>query len=327
MCLYPMLGIQVGLTEKGKPNYHLIPYSDPDYRKYAADERYIQIPCGVCIECRLKKSRDWATRMMLERQYHDESYFLTLTYDDDKMPLSYVPDMETGEAIEVGTLVVKDVQDFMKRLRRHLEYRNLPQIRFYACGEYGSQTHRPHYHLIVFGLHLDDIKEFKRSKLGFPYYISDTIAKLWPYGYHLICNVTWDTCAYVARYVTKKLGGDYKEFYDIFNIQPEFSVMSRKPGIAKQYFDEHKDDIYKMDELFLKLHDGGKKVKPPQYYDRLYDVEHHDRLEAIKEDRRRTAEMIQQLKDRNTTLSPEEQNIMRERLMKKRLEMLVRPDI
>lgn len=344
MCLNPLHGFRIGTTPAGKADLKIcgreivaIEKVEGDWKKYVslsfvqhpmkAITEYIDIPCGQCIECRLAYSRDWATRMMLEAQYHESSYFLTLTYDDEHVPPSYYPDPETGEAIRSLTLKKKDMQDFMKRLRRRLEYADKPPIRFYGCGEYGTDTHRPHYHIIVFGLELDDLKPLKTSSLGFPYYTSQLIEDCWPQGYSMVCNVSWDTCAYVARYVTKKWTGDFKEFYEQFNIQPEFSLMSRKPGIAKQYFDEHKEDIYHFDEIFLTLSDGGKTARPPRYYDRLFDLENPEIMSLVKDKRKSYTDQMNLLRQMNTTLSEEEQLSARKDLMIKKYNMLPRKEI
>lgn len=341
-CLNPLKGWQIGVNPSGKPNYH-ITSRDVDFLQYVsgawrngyAGQAYsgkiisnsIDVPCGHCIECRLKYSRDWATRMMLEAQYHESSYFVTLTYDDLHVPKSYYPDLDTGEAIPSLTLVKKDLQGFIKRLRRRLEYLKRPQIRFYGCGEYGTSTHRPHYHIVVFGLCLDDLEQLKVSSQGFPYYRSKLIEECWPFGFSMVCDVSWDTCAYVARYVTKKWTGDYKDFYSTFNILPEFSLMSLKPGIARRYFDEHKDDIYRFDELYLKCSDGGKTVQPCSYFDRLYDLENPELMQAVKDRRKKRGEERQRMVDANTSLSFEERLQVRQDLYEKRLLMLKRKEI
>ena len=341
-CLNPLKGWQIGVNPSGKPNYH-ITSRDVDFLQYVsgawrngyAGQAYsgkiisnsIDVPCGHCIECRLKYSRDWATRMMLEAQYHESSYFVTLTYDDLHVPKSYYPDPDTGEAIPSLTLVKKDLQGFIKRLRRRLEYLKRPQIRFYGCGEYGTSTHRPHYHIVVFGLCLDDLEQLKVSSQGFPYYRSKLIEECWSFGFSMVCDVSWDTCAYVARYVTKKWTGDYKDFYSTFNILPEFSLMSLKPGIARRYFDEHKDDIYRFDELYLKCSDGGKTVQPCSYFDRLYDLENPELMQAVKDRRKKRGEERQRMVDANTSLSFEERLQVRQDLYEKRLLMLKRKEI
>lgn len=341
-CLSPLKGFAVGVNPSGRPDYKVCS-ADTDF-VYELDGRWypghdlgersnhivresIMIPCGQCIECRLNYSRNWANRMMLEAQYHEFSYFLTLTYDDFHVPLSYFPDPDTGEALPAMTLVKRDMQAFMKRLRRRLEYVGRPQIRFYGCGEYGTFTKRPHYHIIVFGLVLDDLERLKTSKLGFPYFRSKLIEECWPNGYSMVCNVSWETCAYVARYVTKKFTGDYKDFYETFNLTPEFSLMSRKPGIGRQYYEDHKDEMYQTDEMFVSTATGGKTVKPAPYYDKLYDLEQPDLLAKVKMVRRDRAEHAEELRQQQTTLSMDEQQEARYKLLLRRYEMLKREDV
>ena len=297
------------------------------YDKLLILDRVQLIPCGQCIECRLNKSREWAVRMMLEAKYHESSYFVTLTYDNDHVPISYYGDPDTGEAQVSLTLKFEDLRSFWKQLRRKLSYRGLPKIRYYACGEYGSETHRPHYHAIIFGLQLDDLEPDRKSRLGHQYYRSEFLADTWKHGFVGVSPISFETCAYVARYVTKKWTGDYAEFYDHFNILPEFSTMSRRPGIAWQYFDEHKDDIYEFDEINLSLINMGKTVKPPRYFDKLYDVEEPVKMALIKENREDVAYLADQLRQRQTTLSREEQFAARAELFKKRYDMLPRKEI
>ena len=114
----------------------------------------VPLPCGQCIGCRIDYSRQWANRCLLELKYHDSAWFCTFTYDDDHVPRTYYPDPETGEAIPALTLQKRDFQLLMKRIRKKFEN---DKIRFFMSGEYGSQTFRPHYHAILFGLHLDDL--------------------------------------------------------------------------------------------------------------------------------------------------------------------------
>jgi hypothetical protein len=99
--------------------------------------KFIQLPCGQCIGCRLAHSRDWATRCVHEAHMHDHNCFITLTYSPENLP-------------EGGTLVRKHFTDFMKRLRKALAVDDI-SIRFFGCGEYGSKLERPHYHAIIFG--------------------------------------------------------------------------------------------------------------------------------------------------------------------------------
>ncbi len=264
----------------------------------------IQVPCGQCIGCRIDRSRQWANRCMLELQYHDSAYFVTLTYDDFHVPKSYYPDSETGEAHTSLTLCKRDFQLWMKRLRK--KFSN-DKIRFFACGEYGGQTKRPHYHAILFGLHLYDLVKYKTVKEGdayYTYYNSPSLQATWPNGFVVVGEVTWETCAYVARYVTKKLSGPQAKFYEQFNLVPEFSDMSRRPGIARQYYDDHGKDIYDHAYINLSTAKGGRKFKPPRYFDRLFDIDCPGALDELKERRKRNAQSVLEAKMKRTNLSP-----------------------
>lgn len=161
------------LTENGKPRLRVfgasanIDLNDPEL---------IRIPCGRCIGCRLEYSRQWANRCLLELEYHKEACFVTLTYDDDHVPISRYPDPATGEALPCLTLRKRDFQLFMKRFRKAL---GDVQIRFFAAGEYGRQTFRPHYHAIIFGWKPKDLIFYKQSEAGFMYYNSPFMDKIW----------------------------------------------------------------------------------------------------------------------------------------------------
>lgn len=327
-CYHPLKAFKVGTTKNGKDDLKVVPYSvdhlelvelngkrsiikdyepvdwsfcPPGHIKYFTD--FVEIPCGKCIGCRLDYSRQWANRLMLENAYHTVSYFVTLTYDNYYLEknckrLKYAVDGE--DPIVSYSLVKRDFQLFMKRLRKHFKDAD---IRYYACGEYGSKTKRPHYHAILFGVPFDDLVYYKRNFEGDSYFVSETLAKLWPYGFHLIANVTWNTCAYVSRYVTKKLNGSEKDFYSTFNIDPEFSTMSLKPGIGRSFFDEFKHDIYSGDNLIrLKVPGDPVSFSPPRYFDKLYDLERPADLVRFKDIRKARAESKDALESSNTSL-------------------------
>lgn len=295
MACYHPLWAHIEVDQAGKP------VLNPDGKKYVwilkdyhpsddaviHDPSLIQLPCGKCIGCRLEYSRQWANRLMLELEYHDSAYFVTLTYNDFCVPKGYYADPETGEAMESMTLCKRDVQLFMKRLRKARED---DRIRFYCAGEYGPSTMRPHYHMILFGLHLDDLELKATDARGFRYYSSPLLERCWsrkgsiisPYtyideatnsfytqlGFVTVANVTWETCAYTARYVTKKLTGDDAEFYADFGLTPPFSLMSRRPGIARQWYEDH-PGWSDYDYINIKTGDGGRRVSPPKYFERL----------------------------------------------------------
>lgn len=338
-CYHPLKGFAVGNTDSGKVKYKItsydvdhvelvngnwipVSYTDRGMQAEAVVRSFIEIPCGKCIGCRLEYSRQWANRCMLELQYHDSAYFVTLTYDDFNIPVSYYPDPETGEAQKCYTLCKRDYQLWMKRLRKAFPD---DKIRFFASGEYGSDTLRPHYHAIIFGLHLDDLTVYKQQR-GYTYYNSPSLQRTWTNGYAVVGAVTWETAAYVARYVMKKATGFLEREYELLNIEPEFSLMSRKPGIARQYFDDH-PDLYDYEYINVSTPDGGRKFRPPRYYDKLFDVVDPDRMSEIKDVRKAKAIANTNARLDRTSLSYLEQLEVDELAAKDRLKKLRRSDV
>lgn len=274
-------------------------------------EYSIPVPCQQCIGCRIDYSRHWADRIVMESLCHPEhtSFFLTLTYDEDHIVKNYTGEffeyLHNGEysTIRAATLVKKDVQDFMKRLREYYSrVYDHDGIRFYCAGEYGTMTRRPHYHICVFNLPIQDLKVYSRNFRGDILYNSPKLEELWGKGYVVIGELTWECAAYTARYVVKKFKG--KEAADFYfehgNVLPEFSLSSRRPGLAAQYFDEHKEEIYKYDRVQLPSSDSRNgSVSVPRYFDKMlerYQEDHPDdhsieRLEKIKAQRRELSEL------------------------------------
>ncbi len=229
----------------------------------------VHIPCGQCIACRLEKSRQWATRCVLESQLHQENCFLTLTYNDDFLPSDL-------------SLHKEHLQLFMKRLRRKLEYYGfLQKVRFFAAGEYGSLFERPHYHIILFGFRPHDLKRIGGNKLGNSYYSSQFISDIWPYGYNLVADVSFESCAYVARYCTKKITGEAAEEHYQGRL-PEFTLMSRRPGIASAWLDKYFNDVYPRDYVVVR---GDLKIHPPKFFDRILERDFPDLFAKIKDKR------------------------------------------
>jgi len=217
----------------------------------------LTLPCGQCIGCRLERSRQWAVRCMHEAELHQDSCFITLTYDDQYLP-------------SAGSLKVDDFQRFMKRFRKDVSPR---RIRFFHCGEYGDLNRRPHYHALIFGFDFDDkIPTVAGSDL----FISARLRKLWPFGHSTIGRITFESAAYVARYSLKKVNGPAAETHysriipetgEIVQISPEYTTMSRRPGIGSGWFDKFSSDVYPSDEVIV----SGRKSRPPRYYDKLLD--------------------------------------------------------
>lgn len=280
-CYHPLKAFDIGnKTEKGLPSYKITSYETTLYQADGNEYPWIEIPCGRCIGCRLAYSRMWADRCVAEATLHEESWFLTLTYDNEHLPYM-IKDHETGEIHDLPSLDKRDCQLFMKRLRKNYKYDN--KIRFYLAGEYGSIRFRPHYHVIAFGLKLDDIELWKKTDLGFPLYKSEFIDSVWQQGMTAVAEVTWETCAYTARYIMKKQTGEAAEVYKDNGIQSEFTLMSNKPGIGKEFLEKNKLDFLRHGEVNISTPKGGLKVKSTKYFDKWLDLEYPEERKEIKE--------------------------------------------
>lgn len=281
-CTSPLHVFTVGYDKSGQP---IKKVTSGEVKEYCGSLDYQEIPCGHCLACRLARSREWANRCMLELQYYESAYFVTLTYDDEHLPLNeYVT--EDGEVCQSATLVKKDFQLFIKRLRKRFcnGQEGQSKIRYYACGEYGSQTLRPHYHCIIFGLKLDDLRLYKQSRLGDNYYNSASLDKVWNKGYAVVGDVTWDTCAYTARYIVKKkLGPDGAKWYEKYHLEPEFTLMSLKPAIGRRYYDEYVDSLFDSSTISVPARDGARTFTIPYYFKRLREQEQPGCFEELKE--------------------------------------------
>lgn len=271
----------------------------------------LSIPCGQCLGCRLEYSRQWAIRCALEAKQWPENYFVTLTYDPEHVPIREHAqfDPDTGEVMEhnaVMTLRPTDLQKFIKRLRTNFmrEYGHTG-IRFFACGEYGSQNDRPHYHLILFNCPFEDLK-LDHVQDGFAYFRSAMLEKTWPYGMSIVTEFTYQTAAYVARYMLKKHKGRDRDYYDRKGIEPEFTRCSRRPGLGREYYETHKGEMYDWDNLFLSIGDGKVlQTTPPKYFDRLMAEDDPDTLDANKERRKGLAERTMRTRLESTSLGLE----------------------
>ncbi len=273
----------------------------------AYTDRGVTIPCGQCSGCRLERSRQWAIRCHHEATLYEDNCFLTLTYDDQHLPDDY-------------SVSVRPLQLFMKALRNKYSPK---RIRFYACGEYGDKYGRPHYHLLLFNHDFSDKTLWKNDRDD-PLYRSESLEKLWPFGHSSIGNVTFQSAGYVARYIMKKISGDdADEHYGyidpddpektIHQRKPEFTVMSRKPGIGQAWFKKWTSDIYPSDEIIIE----GKKMRPPRYYDQSFEISEPQHMRKIKWTRLRN---LNQHKENNTP----ERLVVREIILEKKIAQLQR---
>jgi len=235
----------------------------------------VQVPCGRCIGCRLERSFMWAIRIMHENQLHHDSCFITLTYRDNEL-------IHGGNA--TGTLYPRHLTLFMKQLRKKYG----PGIRFFACGEYGEKEHRPHYHAIIFGLDFPDkVLSPNNSKSGFPIFESETLTKIWGRGDCYIGAVSFESAAYVARYIVDKKLGEESSFYNDEGIHPEFVRMSRRPGIGAGWYNQYKSDLYPHGYAVIR---GGVKSKIPRFYEKKFEESNPLLLQKIKEKRKKIME-------------------------------------
>lgn len=239
----------------------------------------LEIPCGQCIGCRLERSRQWAMRCMHETTLHEFNSFITLTFSPEELAKRDNP----------NSLDKSEYQRFMKRLRK--KFKDV-KIRYYHCGEYGDTYGRPHYHAILFGIDFADKEPWKEVG-GNMYYISETLEELWGHGFCTIGEANFQSAAYVARYIMKKVNGqEALEHYNVIDpvtgefkesLEPEYTTMSLKPGIGRGWMDEFKDDLYPKD--FVQV--NGKKMRPPKYYDRIMEADYPEEWESIKAKRKK----------------------------------------
>ena len=283
-CFYPVHGKR---QEGGEIAW--APGAVPD--GWGRHESEIVRSCGQCHGCRLERARQWAIRLLHERRIEPKCRFITLTYDNEHIPWN-------------GSLDKEHVQLFFKRLRRERCTCRTPKtgkkakvcaqptvcgLRYYAVGEYGERTLRPHYHAIVYGADWsEDQEQVGTGKHGDPLFRSEALDKVWGKGRCWMGDVSYESAAYCARYVMKKQTGEEAELHYVREVdgvvtpvEPEFSLMSRKPGIGARWIEKYFADVYPHDEVVI----GGKVTRPPAFYDRYLEVIDEDLLEEIKDRR------------------------------------------
>lgn len=235
-CYHPLSAWR---TREGKISLRPVPHLDR-----------LRLPCGGCIGCRTANARAWAFRCHLELAQHRTAVFSTLTYRDETLPV---------------TLQIRHPQLWLKRLRKALGPTR--PIRFFLCGEYGEQTHRPHYHAILYGL-----SELDRH----------IIEETWQLGNTRTEAATPARIAYCAGYSAKKIGWKLErgeridpETGEVYEWQPPFTTMSRRPGIgghARQWpqswrlYAIHQGKRMPVPRF---LHEAWKQIASPQEVDRL----------------------------------------------------------
>jgi len=221
----------------------------------------MQVPCGSCIGCRLDRSREWAVRCVHEASLYESNCFVTLTYRPEDLPLD-------------GSLVKWHFQDFMKRLRKFYSGR---RVRFFHCGEYGEQLSRPHYHACLFNLDFED-KVFYKSDNDCDLFTSQILEDLWTFGFCTVGALTFESAAYCARYICKKVLGDkaYEHYQvcdwrtgELFQVASEYCTMSRRPGIGHGWYEKFGAEVFPSDEVILRGHVMGV----PRYYEKIFELD------------------------------------------------------
>lgn len=258
-----------------------------------------EIACGKCQECLINHANNWATRIMCEAKSHEKNCFVTLTYDNEHLPINQ----------NHMTLRKKDIQDFIKRLRYHID----ENIAYFLCGEYGPRTFRPHYHMILFGYKPDDLQNIGFSKTENLMQTSKKIADIWGNGHIAIEDLNYKTACYTARYCLKKAGikpkkrkytGEFEPVekiderngkifiqnknlteparFDNYGREFEFILMSKKPAIGLKYWLENKEKIKRNKGILLKIDDKVVLKPLPRYFKKLWEKENWEEFDKAK---------------------------------------------
>lgn len=222
--------------------------------------------------CRIAKRKEWMVRIMHELDSHNqEGIFLTLTYDQEHLP-------------ENNSLVKDEISKFMKRLRKHF---SCTKLRFYACGEYGEENQRPHYHAIIFGLNIWDTDPYRHHGSVMS---SKQIDRLWKFGINSVGTVTTASAGYVAGYIEKKLTGALAEeqYTNTGRIAP-YSRQSQ--GIGRDYADANQTQIREN----LNITINSQPVGIPQYYKRRLKINANDLYESSQKQRQEQSEKLRHI--------------------------------
>lgn len=191
---------------------------------------------------------EWSFRLKEELNHAHSATFVTLTYSDENLPWG-------GHA---PTLSKRDIQLFIKRLRKENDIKWKHQLRYYAVGEYGTQTRRPHYHVLLFNCEST---------------LYTKIEQIWGLGRVDLGEVSDASIHYVTKYhVNYDVNQDAKNLYKEYSIQPEFALMSRRPGIGSQYVERAGDWNYENGYLHV-VKDGYKQAMPRYLKQKIFTAE------------------------------------------------------
>lgn len=249
-------------------------------------KQWDQLPCGKCLGCIMAKASEWAARLIMEASLYEKNYFITFTYSNDYLP----------KYNGYPTIRNKDIQDFIKRLRKKFTKDEKTKIRYFGSSEYGPKTMRPHYHYLFFNLDIPDLVDTKeKNKLGDVYYSSKIIEELWGKGMVVIGEVSYQSAGYVSRYTMKK-AASYDFAAQVAKIGLEKETLRMSNGIGLKYFEKNVQDIYKNDKIVLSTKNGPLVITPPRYFDKKYkELVDEYTYQDMKDIRMSNAKVIQDL--------------------------------
>lgn len=291
-CYRPIMAVKVHRTEKrfytvnGKRKLFFGARASGLVMTFPEHE-IVKVPCYNCIGCKKRRSQEWGVRCQSEVQFYNRTCMINLTYNREQLPIA----SQSG----LGTLCPRDLNLFFKKLRVFLQRKKgITDTKYFACGEYGENRGRPHYHAIFYGW--DFPSEMNASppvarmpeknnpgKEDVPLYSHPDLTRLWGKGAAFFSpNVGGAAAYYVAKYCMKNLSGDAKtkEFEDTGR-EPPFNRMSH--GLGDRYYDRYKADIYPRDYIITEP--GGPQLPIPRRFDNLLQKESEEYLEWIKSQR------------------------------------------
>jgi len=202
--------------------------------------------------CRLNHAQDWSTRLLCEHTYNQKAAFVTLTYMDSKLPVNHYYDKVNKKNVLIPTLRKKDIQLWLKRLRKQFPER---KIKYYLAGEYGEKEQRPHYHAIMFGLSINELKT-----IG---YMSWNKCTLKNFVVDVVCP---ETINYVTKYIIDKDKG-YTAAESYKHREAPSALISN--GIGLEYCYRHADELRRN----LSLMGPGGTIRPiPRYFRKVLNI-------------------------------------------------------
>lgn len=211
-------------------------------------ERFIQVPCGKCYYCQANRRSDWSFRLWCESLESLSCYFITLTYDDSNLTYADI------NGLSLPVLCKRDLQLFMKRLRKKYPDGNL---RYFACGEYGPSTLRPHYHLLLFNYRLPDGRY--RDNFHKLDTVTEDIRKIWSLGNVMVSVANMRRIGYMTKYILK-----LSNPVQTLDIQQPFMICSTKPALGGSFL--NKVNISKLLQGNLLVCHMGQYGTLPKFY-------------------------------------------------------------